>query len=367
MTRYQVEQANLEDDAALRLRMAQDWMRGNLSVSFRREPSYFAGSRLQGDAVQVVKVVDMSNGTLVGMGARLKTQLYINGKIRCVGLLTDLRAAPDVRGGTLLARKFNLLKQTHESDPVDFYLSVIMEGNTLAQQVLTSGRCGLPTYHDCGLMLTPALHLDLPKPALRVANVLFRRALASDTDALTELFQAAAPRRQFAPDYRCVLTEQGLPNLTVADFFVAERGSQLLGCIAAWDQQSLRQTHIEAYSAGLALMRPWYNALARISPFKPMPAIGEKIPYLYLAALTLRTDDLTLFRGLLRHVYRELRSDSWHYAIISIHQNDPLAVVLAEYRAILSAGRLYAVHYADGAAAVAALDGRVPYFDMSRI
>ena len=54
MSRYRFEPAVEADDAALRARMASDWLRGDLSVSFRREPSYFAGCALQGEQVQVL-------------------------------------------------------------------------------------------------------------------------------------------------------------------------------------------------------------------------------------------------------------------------------------------------------------------------
>jgi hypothetical protein len=50
-----------------------------------------------------------------------------------------------------------------------------------------------------------------------------------------------------------------------------------------------------------------------------------------------------------------------------LHERDPLAVVLEEYRAIRTAGRLFVVHYEDGAAEVARIDSRCPCLDMSRI
>lgn len=362
MSRYHFSAAGPQDDAALRSRMAADWMRGNLSVSFRREPSYFAGCALQGERAQVYKCVKESSGELVGMGARLTTSLFINGSLRRVGLLSDLRLAAGERGGTLVARGYKVLRQLHEADPVPFYLSVILDGNQTAQSSLASGRAGLPTYRDFGRMLTPAIHLDLPRPPLPVAGVQFRRAVAGDGAELARLLAEAAARRQFTRD------STSLPaGLRVEDFFVAQRDSRLLGCLAAWDQHALRQTHIEAYTPWLAALRPLYNAATRVLPLKPLPAPGERIEHLYLAAIALREDDVALFRGLLRHAYRELRTGPWHYAIAALHERDPLAVVLKDYRAIQAAGRIFVVHYADGAADVARIDGRTPYLDMARI
>jgi hypothetical protein len=52
---------------------------------------------------------------------------------------------------------------------------------------------------------------------------------------------------------------------------------------------------------------------------------------------------------------------------VSLHERDPLAAALADYRAIRTAGRIFVVHYDDGAGAVAQVDARPPYLDMARI
>jgi hypothetical protein len=362
VNRFRFGPAGQADDAALRERMAADWLRGNLSVSFRREPSYFAGTALQGEQAQVYKCVDHQQDRLVGMGARITTRMYVNGELQRVGLLSDLRLAPEHRGGTLVARGYQVVRQLHEADPVPFYLTAILDGNRLALGSIASGRAGLPSYRDWGRMRTPAIHLDVPRPALGVPGVQFRRATAGDAAALEDLFAEQGARRQFARPLQPLP-----PALAWSDFVVAEQGSRLVACLATWDQHALRQTHIEAYSPWLAALRPLYNAAARALPLKPLPSPGERIPYLYFANLATRSDDLPLARALLRHAYREMRGGPWHYAITSVHERDPLAPLLDEYRAIQAAGRIFVVHYADGADAVARIDARVPYLDMARL
>ena len=100
---------------------------------------------------------------------------------------------------------------------------------------------------------------------------------------------------------------------------------------------------------------------------RPLPAPGARIPYVYLSGVCLRSDDLAVWRGLLRHAYRALRGGPWHFAIAALHERDPLAVVLADYRAIRAAGRIFVVHYAEDRSAVERIDGRIPYLDMARI
>ncbi len=359
--------AGPEDDAQLRSRMAADWMEGDIAVSFRREPSYFAGCSLQGNHAQVIKCTELSSGRIVGMGARLKTQAFVNGEAHQIGYLSDLRGAPEHRHGTLLARGYRFLQTLHEADPLPLYYSIIFAGNDAATRNLVGGRAGLPDYIDSGVVLTPAIHLDLPKKALAVQDVIFSRGSDAQADDIVSFLNQQMARKQFAPRYSVAdfLPGGRLKHLSFADFFVARRGSQLVATLAAWDQAAIRQTHIERYSPRLRALRPLYNAVSRLTPLKPLPAPGDRVPYLYFSCVAVQGDDCSLFSGLLRYAYRALRTGPWHYAIIGLHERDPLLEVLASYRSIAAAGRLYCVRYAQTAAAFTALDARVPYVDMA--
>ncbi len=363
-SRYTVALAVPADDAPLRARMAEDRMEGAIAVSFRREPSYFAGARVQGDATQVIKCVDTASGRIVGLGSRSTALAWVDGHARRIGYLADLRGAPDVRRGTLLARGFRLLRELHAHDPVPFYTTMIYEGNTPALESLTGARAGLPRYRDGGRVLTPALHLDLPHRALRVRGIEIARGEPVALPAIVAFLNRTLGARQFAPVYREQDFGAGrFAHLTARDFFVARAGGRIVGTLAGWDQCSIRQTHVERYSTSLALLRPLYNLAARLTPLKPLPAVGARIPYIYLACAAVENDNTILFRALLRHVCNVLRRGPWHYAIASLHERDPLAPVLAEYRRIAAAGRLFVVHYPEDAATVAALEPRIPYVE----
>ena len=118
MSRFEFSLAGPADDLQLRARMAGDVMEGGIAVSFRREPSYFSGCRLQGDATQVVKCVDTTTGRVVGLGCRSTTMAFVDGKRERIGYLSDLRLAPELRRGPLVARGYRMLRQLHVADPV---------------------------------------------------------------------------------------------------------------------------------------------------------------------------------------------------------------------------------------------------------
>lgn len=368
MSRFEFTLAGPADDAALRHRMAQDRMDGHVSVSFRREPCYFAGSQLQGETAQVIKCTDRSTGTLVGLGSRLTLHAFVNGTPERIGYLSDLRAAPAYRGGTLLARGYRFLRQLHEQDRVPFYYSLILEGNQTALRNLTEARAGLPHYRDLGKILSPAIHLDMTRRAVKETGLRF---VQGHPDRLAEpmaFLRREYARKQFAPVYRARdFATPRLRDLQPGDITLALRGGRIVGTLAAWDQHRFRQTHIERYSTPLAIMRPGYNLLARVSPLKPLPAPGDRIPYFYLALVATEDNDPAIFSALLAHVYETRRRGPWHYCIAGLHESDPLAEVLPEYRRIESAGRLFGIHYPEDEPAFRALDSRAPYVEIGAV
>jgi hypothetical protein len=361
--RYIFELATPADDAQLRSRMAADWMEGAIAVSFRREPSYFAGCRVQGDETQVVKCVDAETGRLALMGCRSVSLAHVDGAPRRIGYLSDLRMAPDSRRGLLFRAGNRYFRAMHARDPVPFYLTVIYEGNAPALDTLLGARAGLPEYRGAGRILTPAIPLEFARPPIRVPGLEVARGDAARLPAIVEFLNTWQSRKQFAPLYRVSDFPGGrFLGLRAEDFFVAHSGGRIVATVAAWDQAHIRQTHVERYSPGLRLLRPLYNLAARVTPLKPLPRAGTRIPSVVLSCAAAENNDVANFRCVLRAAYNGLRGGPWHYAIAGLHESDALAAALEDYRRIPAAGRLFTVHV-DGAQDHATLEPRVPYME----
>lgn len=364
MTRYRFALATAEHDAALRRRMAADWMDGRIAVSFRREPSFFAGCCLQGDQVQTIACFDDSRAELVGLGSRASSMMYVNGSAMRAGYLSDLRCHPDHRGGTLLARGYRYLRALHESAPLPFYTTVIYEGNEPAANVLQGARAGLPSYRSVGRLLTPAIRLDRDRDRVDVAGLDIATATQVGVARVLAFLNGRMASRQFGPAYTIGDLAAGrLHGLRPDDVLVAQRAHRIVGTIALWDQRALRQTHVAHYRGWLGPLRPVANLAARLVGARSLPAPGARIPFVYFACFAVDHDDLVIGRALLRAAYRCARSGPWQFAICGLHERDPLATLLSEYRSIASAGRLFVVHYPEDADAVDRLDGRPPYLE----
>jgi hypothetical protein len=301
------------------------------------------------------------------MGSRSTLRVHVNGQPTRVGYLADLRALPEGRQGTLLARGYRFLRELHQSDPVPYYLSVIFDGNEGALSNLLGARAGLPIYSPLGRIRTPAIQLDFAREPLKVEHTVFERAGEGSMDAITAFLSEQLPRKQFSPVVgEADFADAGrLNGLCARDFFIAKRHGRIVGCVAAWDQQNIRQTHIERYPLGLALLRPLNNLVSRVSPLKPLPAPGGRVAHLYLCLVTVADNDLPVFRGLLRHAYNSLRTGPWHYAILGLHERDPLAAGFDDYRAIDAAGQLFIVHYPGDGDPMKRMDPLVPGFEMA--
>ena len=359
--------ANAKDDNDLRDRMQQDLIEGDITVSFRRNPSFFNGSAVQGEKAQVIKCLD-ENNQLIGLGSRIILNTYVNGKVSLTGYLSDLRLKSEYRGGVILQRAYRFLKQCHDIEPVALYYTMILENNHNALRALTRSRCDLPHYCDIGKYVTPAIYLDVPKRSISLPGVICRRAEDNDMKEIFKFMEKTAPQKQFSPVISMSDMQTGrLRGLSANDFYIAHKCNKIVGVIAAWDQTAFRQTYIEKYNKTLRLLRPIYNILSKFSSFKALPAPGDKIPYFYLAFIHIRQNKPEIFRCLLRYMYNDRRKGNWNYFIAGLHQDDPLSSILSEYRRIKVAGNMYVVHYDENENDYRNLDDRIPYVEISMI
>ena len=366
--RYRISLADSADDAELRRRMARDEMQGDIGLSFRREPDYFLGCRVQGNRSEIIKCTDSDTGRIVGLGARHIKNLYINGIETRVGYLSDLRADREVRKRTLLARGYAFLRELHAGGHVPLYFSIILDGNDEAVANITTARAGLPVYEKRGRIVTPAIHLDRRKPEQSCDGVAIRKGSSSVMPRVFAFLNRELPGKQLAPSDRNEdLHSPPLLGLTSDDFYIAYRGDRIVGCVAAWDQSGFRQTHVERYSGSLRAMRPFYNAAARFSSLHALPAPGDEIPYLYLSLIATEDNRSDIFAALLRTVYRDRRRSDYHYLIAGLHEQDPLSQVLDDYRSIEAGGSLYLIYYPEDAGYVSNLDNRPYYVDMATV
>ena len=368
MARVVIDAATPADDAALRRLLAASPMDGAVRVAFEREPSYFGAARVQGSDCQVIVGRDLDSGDVVAVGSRAIRRVFVNGEPRAIGYLSDLRVLPAYRGSTVLARGYRRIRDLHGDGRAQLYLTAIAADNAVALRTIAAGRAGLPAYRDLGVFLSPAIHLTRGKPAV-AARVDIVPGDATLLDAVVACLNDHGRAKQFAPVYRREDFAPGgrFPGLRIEDFRVAVRNGRVIGTIARWDQRAFKQTRVVGYRGSLRLLRPVHALGARLLGWPPLPPPGATLASFHAACVAVADNDVAVFRALLRRVYDDAVGGADACLVVGLHARDPLAAALDDYRVAAYRGRLFCVHFEDGADAYRALDGRIPHVEAATL
>ena len=193
--------ATPDDDDALRRLLRDNVMEGGISVSFRREPSYFLTSSIQGDQAEIYKGCDAETGEIAVLGSRFRRTAYFNGKRETLGYLADLRLNRRYRSGRCLFRAYRELSNVIAANPLPLHTSMILHDNAAALSTIAANRPGMPRYIPQGLVHTPFIRLARPRCPIAPEGVELRFGRAGEEGELTDFLNREAARRQFAPHY----------------------------------------------------------------------------------------------------------------------------------------------------------------------
>ena len=359
---FEMTVAATANDPELRELLRNSPVPGPISVTFEREPSFFDSCTIRGDFVQACIARDRRTARIVGVGTRSISTAFLNGEPTSLGYLADLRLMQQYRGGMLIARGYRFLRHLHQDGRTRLYTTLIFNGNHNALATIASGRAGLPRYHDQGKILSPGINIRRPRPPIK-ANCEIMSGTEELLPEIVECLNRNHARRQFAPLHAVSTFRQRCRNFRIQDFHVAIQGSKVVGVLGSWDQRPFKQTRVTGYSKRLRWMLPFANAIRPITGGPLYPKPGEEVPYCYFGFAAVDGDDLQVFRSLLRSAYNAAVGSEYLYAILALHERDPLLPVLQEYSLTPFSARLYCVSYDDGEDYVRQLDRRVPYLE----
>lgn len=359
-SRIDLAVAGPECDAELRALLTRVPVGRGIVATLEREPSFFEACRVHGEA-QVCVGRNRETGRLVGMGTRAISRAYINGSEATLGYLADLRLLPEYRNGLLLGRAYRFLRELHADGRARLYTTVIFAGNDLALRTIASGRGGLPSYHDLGVMHYPGINLTRHVPERR-GDFQIVNGSERQLPEIVACLNRNAARRQFAPVHSVSDFRPGgrWVGLTAENFLTVVRNGEVVAALAVWDQRAFKQTRIVRYEGLYRWVAPCSNALHGLVRTPRFPHPGEIVPYCYFAFLSVDGDDLAICRALLRAAINRGVEAGYLYAMISAHERDPLLAEIRKYRATPFAGRLFCVTHQDGEEEFRRLDGRVP-------
>jgi hypothetical protein len=368
--RFRFGLATPEDNRELLQFSLDAAMPGAIRFSFDRTPDYLAALCVEGRHFEVLVCRESQTKRLVATGHRSIKPTFVDGEAAALGYLSGLRVDPTARSGQLLARGYAFLRALHACGPARFYLTTVMEENRRAKEVLLSGRLGLPTYYDLGRFCCVAASLAGHNRVCSNSDVCVRPATAADGPAVVQFLNREGHSRQFFPEYR--LEDFGQPSGLLAclewkDVFLAVRGNDLVGVLAAWDQRALRRWRVTGYAPWLRFLRGPLNLVAGLRGMPRLPRPDCTLDYFVLSLICIRQNDCGVFHALLENILRE-KWIQYAFFLAGLHERDPLLSALLARPHVPLPSRLYAVAWEDGAKAVQKLDRqRVPYLELGAL
>lgn len=350
------------EDSADILRLFRDTpQRGRVVINFEREPDYFLGGRVICEQPEV-HISRGNSGELVMLYAIGRRTLYINGLPTTVRYAHDLRLAEQARGGRMILRMARYVGD--RLGPEELIQTVILNENRDSLNSVASGRAGLPGYYPCGDIETS---LVFRMPAFTHHDLLIRPAEQDDVGDMQAFHDRHAPDRQFYPRY--CFADIGTDNpyyagLSLSDYWLAYRGSELVGMAALWDQKAFKQTRVVSYPPGLSGLRHLWNLWSRLFGGLHLPPAGGTLRYLMLHSVLVRNDEVDVLRALLsrmsRHAGQQQAALSAGFFV-----DDPLRHALRGSRRQLMGSRHYLIGYFGDPRS--RLDGRRGYIELARL
>lgn len=368
MGRYQFELATDADDAELQYILEATPMPGNISVTFRREPSYFDAAVVDGAFRQVIICREGDSKRIVGFGARSIREKYVNGRPTSIGYLSMLRALQQYRNLGLVARGYKFFRNLHTDGRTELYLTTIAEGNHRAISMLTSGRAGLPRYYPAGKYHTVAIPImKQPRTPPASKSVLVRPATHADLGAILDFLERIGPERQFFPQYQAsdfFHSEGTFKDMNPSDLLLAFQKEQLVGTLGGWDQNQFRQTVVERYNAALRWTRPVYNCWASLCGRPQLPRPGESFHTMTAALPVVENNDREVFTTLLAALLARPATRQCDFLLLGLHEADGLLPLVSMRGNTSYVTQLYHACWEDGEALRSRLDRRAPYLEL---
>lgn len=337
---YQFLQADLEDDQALRKRLNDDTIKGKISLSFRREPSYFTHLKNIASIIQVIKCV--KDKKIVGTATRAILKCQMRGSISSIGYLSDLRIENKHRSGWLLSNGFKYLRELHLQSPVPFYYTLIWESNYRAIKSLEGKRGKLPEYIYCSKILSPIIFLRKKKKIKLTKNLHFKRASTQTIKKVITFINNENKNKELSPYINLEgLLSNDYQNLRADDFYYLQDGQDIVAAISLWDQCSYRQTFIETFSFK-------YKLIAKLFKFCHLgvfPKENTEVKYVFGSFMTIKKDNLILAKTLLKYFNNELIERGYDKLVLSINNKSILKKLLKSFIHLKLAGNLYFVFF----------------------
>lgn len=327
-------------------------VKGNIEVSFTKEPDYIKALKVCADDVQAV--IGKVDNKVEILGTRNLKKVYINGEKEILGYLCDLKISRNAKKIHALSDGFKVMKSLMDDNRAKLHIATIIDDNKQGKAALTwaNKNPNIPNFYDLGIMNTYFIIPLLPKFYFHKTKIL--RGSIDLLDDIVRFLNDEGKKKQFFPVYTKEYFLK-LQNFNIEDFYIAMQNNEIIGVIAKWDQTPFKQVIIKRYNGKWR----WIKKLTG----KFLPDENKTIKQFYLSFILIKDDNNKVFEALLNKIYNDNRQ--YKYFSLILHQSDILNYSLKNYFSIKYKSRLYITEYLKDSDIKKIIDNKIPYLELA--
>lgn len=336
---------------------------GKVSLSYRREPDYFAGLEPIGEETDVIGVYD--GDVLAMVCTRSWKKVWIDGHVSRVGYLGGLRVRPEFQRRMHLPAGYRLLREIDKDKPGCLYLCTFLSRGGRSMQIMTHPRPGLLRFHSWGVYHTYSLLA--PRHSNRSRFPAIHRASLWEVQGLLEFLNEEGRKKQFHPVLEARdFTEGSLRSLNGSAWYIWAPGGTIRAAAAVWDQTPCRQVVVEEYSPSLKRTLPLINGCLRLLGRQCLPKAGKELRLRYLAFATADGNDPTALARVVRAALADIGGTDARFLAVGFADIDPLKYSVLGFAKARYDSRVFLAHW-DGGEPSLPERNRIPYLELATL
>jgi hypothetical protein len=340
--RFLVEPATALDSQVLLKLLEQATYDGDISLLYTRRPDAYASFLSEGKEAQVLVCRDTKNNTIIGMGAYVIQDLYINGIVERVAYIFGLRGNQDsLKIFPLLPRFYEYLGENLQSKRIRICYTTILKNNVSTQRLLEKRRTFMPDYEFIGNFESFCFRNIVKTPSHD--EYIFSRAALSDMKDVTAFLNKEGKRLQFYP----VVSFEDIANeayrgIHSDNFYIVRQDGEIVAAGALWNQGDYKQYIVQKYSGVLNFLKAW-PFLSLVLGIPEIPSPGRMLKFCTLARWAVKSNDAGIFNFFLDNIL--IQTKDYSFCVVGIHESHPLRHQLVARRHIKYESNVYLVDW----------------------
>jgi len=366
MSRFIFELGNKEDDYEIRRLLGSIEIEGNVKMIYTRDPSFFNSLVIDGEKVEVIVCRDLKTERIAGFGTRDIRRLYINQKIEKIGYLSNLRSYPEYRKGLLLYRGYQFLRDLHNTNPLPFYITTIVEENLYARKILESGRGNLPAYRDIGRYWTFAFKTGL-RFSTNFSKINVGISTESEIKKIYEFLKDEGKKKNFFPIYTFNDIKNKANRLKgLKKIYFIKQKDNIVGTASLWDQSAFKQHKIVGYKGALRFVYPFSKLITNFMKIPELPKPPALLRYFYVALWCVKENNPDYLLALLEKISIDNKYN-YDFFLFGIHESDSIINTIKRFPSIPYRSRVYIVGWDSIEKIVESIIGKPIYLELGTL